>query len=774
MAERLRPSLRLRFLLEPVPPSLGTTEYRWSHEALADALFTEGRIQLDGWGDVEYALSGMDGHYEGTALDFTLNDDDGLIGGLLGEEATQFFLQREATLELLSVAGRAADLDWRQIINGKIADWQAGSGRTQHGVMRDMLSAEFSTLNLDRPVLRHRVALSEHPDCPKTMLGSFYPIIVGRHTDAGTIDANGEPAEIGCLPLHFLGFKAITDEAPATPGPGVTWLGPPQNLVGEVVGAGGLETYWYAVAAITDRGETVASATVEVNGCPDYRNATASNYVRLTWDPPIDAGDMVIAYRVLGRRSNVPNRWIQGCTNNETYVDPETEFHDNTFDRPTRLSSPSVEEKAPVTPVVSSAPIVDPATPLEGGLGKMLVGLGALRPTAIYVSDTGGTGDTRAPPKRFKYPLNGFGVIAPFLEDGSTNPDWPHATPYVEVNGIRQTWIYLYGRVLQDHIEGKVTAAVNCCGYDASGAQDGGATVDQAGPALALMLNEFFLKDHGRGYEGGAFGPLEEFQDGTPILRTSSFDDFQDLSIGWIGGDGYKAAWVVDDPQVTWRGFLQWFNLTFGSYIGAGDVGQIQLVGLDDTGDLTAAIPMREHIEILDVELPPAQAAHAEIQHRRPYQCHWMPDSQKWRNPQHVVIDTPARDANKSTYIDSSVIDCRCTNDPVAAADAQARQLIRRTTAPIYQTWTTGMNGLECPLGAIVLLTHRGGGRGGYIEAPFFVIRRRYNPNTSEVIVTGLSIARLLATGIGGLEDEAVMNPNLGDETLFDDALTLR
>lgn len=740
MAVPKQPTVRLVFHLEKVPAESGTDTYRWATEPLADVQFSEGRIKQDSFGEIVHQLSSHDGHYAGASVRCVLDDQDGAIGALLGAEDTQYFIGRDATLELLSVAGRAADLEWRPLFHGRVADAQPGAGRTVTFEVRDLLSSEFAGLSLDRPVGRTLIKASEHPDCPASALNTMYPIVIGEHSDKGTIDADGNEAEQGTLPVKFVGYRRIRNDGELGGEGGPVYMGPPLNVIGTVVGAGGSRTLYYSVSAITETGETIASGIAEVASAPDL--LTASDYVALTWSPPALYGDQVLRWRINGREANPPTRYV-GLT-----ADATAAFNDQGQDG----------ENLPTSPEVSNA-IVDTPTG-DGGTelawGKLLLALGAVKPSALFVSNLGGEDEARAAAGRKAYSLESEDVLSPYLDNGDVNPTWPYDDPWIEINGIRATYILLKGPRLQEHLDGKVTIAWNGCGYDASGDWDG-PVVDQPGEAIPLFINEFLLKNGGEGYRGGSFGPLEEFPDGVPMINTASFDACQALSATWMGtSKGYLCQWYIDDTATSVRQVLQWLAMTFGWFFTAADFGQIFAVCIDDTGDLEGAAAYREDIEIIDAELPPAEIRYSDIENRITYQFHFMPDQKKYRSQVKTISDEDARDALRGTWHESGTIDLRCSNDRATCEDAMARRLLRRKYPAVYQTWSTGMAGIEQAFTPQpVLVTHTGGGRGGYAAHPMFVMQRVFDPNTFHVRLQGMSVKRLVeATYPWFLEDD--------------------
>lgn len=946
MAAPKQPTWRVLLRLEKYPASLGTTVYRWAVESLADTEFTEGRITLDGLGIIEFALSTFDGEYAGSSFVFTLDDEDGAIGMLLAQENTQFFINREAELQLLSAAGRAANLDWRSVMIGRLTDFRPDNGYKIRAEVRDLFSSEFSSIRVDRPIARRLIG-SEHYGCPKETLGKMYPIILGEHSDEGTIDANGNDAAKGAVPLYFVGYAMLKADGSLAP-PGtesfLAYMEPPVGLSASVVGTPGSQVLTYSVSAIVDGyGETRMSAPFTIFNAPNTLNG--SNKVRLVWSDPPAWAQYVSRWRIMGRSAlGVPTRHIKILSNS-----PVVHQYDDTGEE---------LEKLPISPAVGTAQgrvLVDGI--VASPFGKMLISLGSTRITGLFGSDGGGKGDAegeaRGEAKRIRIPLDHEDVLSPYLEDGSKNPRWPYPEPYVELyGGIRATYIGVKGNLLRDHLDGKVTLAAQVCGYTKDGGSQwetgsipasiddgnradevplsyggrwknqtawwgngldlvdkgfkspslttgGGSTwfeqydadwlayfqvrkaptidngycsidmfvndpsvdgtpdgfslfldviggvaklsldrldagvgtkvipqttiadagvgswfgflrsgnviniyhqppagglvlvagyvssahyspmwlsytisdnndieldnfgarsvtnqdrniVSQAAEQLKLFINEFILKNEGEGYMAGPFGPLVKFSNTAEVLKTSTFDTWQELTKVWIGGLGYLGNWYINDETLTFRQFIRMFNQTFGTFLGPGDFGQIGLHAINDTADPNTGTPYREDVEILDEDLPPAELLYDQTQTQRKFIYHFIPDSQTWRNPEDSVRNDAARIAMKAPYREPiEVIECRCSNDHDTVYDSQQRQLRNRMWPILIQRWNTHVKpGLEQKAGSIALLTHsRGGGRGPYNAHPFFIINRKPSPVTDQVTLTGVSIARIIGLG---------------------------
>lgn len=704
------PCVRVTLALAKYPATEGTTTYRWSSRPLADTgAFAEGRIIR--LGDITRSCADQDGNYEIARVQIELSDDDGLFRSMVADANAQYSYGREVAIELLSEAGRAAGTAWSTRFRGVVTDisLSGGQGRTATIQVSDLVGSKFSSFDLEREI---GVPIGdEHTNLPDESLGRIYPIIVGEHSDLDAVDVNGESAEKGLLPVIDTGDYHIDGSSDP-----VVSLSAPANLTLEIVGTPGSRRVVYAVSTGNGVGESRKSADVAILNAPDTLDL--SNYVKITYDAVVGA----TFYRIWGRDST--NTWLDGMNNGGTYVSPETEYHDNGDDIP------------------KSGPDLSTGTAVEDGVwGRLLVSIGYTDVHDVFWSDLneGGT------PKRVKAQAHLDGVE--FMT--SSSADWPHADPYIEVGGIRQTVIYVRGPRLKAHRDGSVTIAVTGCGMEDVG--DGtGVLVGQAFRAGQLFLNEHILKDGGTGYRTGDYGPLEAFANGDAQVATARWEAAQTKTAGWIGGTGYKGAWAIYEP-LTVREWVRRFCLTFDCRLAVSHHGQIYPVLVDPTASASTGQRFREFVE--GVELVDQRFAIDEVENRIVYSFDYDNDAQAYRATEQTLEDDESiaahvpggvsGGANPRGVFQRSAYELWATRDADTAADAMGRRLARNRRAPRYVTCGQDLLGAANELGDQIRFTHQHGiGPTGDVDTPLCVLSHTLTFAPFGTVLVGFDLAR--------------------------------
>lgn len=731
----LQPSVRFTLRLEKVPAALGTTVYRWSQRPFADAgAWSEGRLIT--WGAIERAASTPDGDYDIPNVDVEIDDSDGLIRGLLADPTTRYVTSREAAIELLSETGRAAGTAWRTLSRGRVTDIQALPGRKAKIRFADCVGSHFSGFDLEQK-LGVPITRREHPNADDKVVNRIYPIVIGEHSDVGAVDENGNAADKGLLPVIDVGNYLIDDDGgdthDAVP---FSYLSAPQNLTAVVTGTPGTTTITYGVSAVSPYGETtIASVAVTT------ANATlsGSDYVAIAWTDQ----DGAVEYRVYKN-----GKLLARLNNGETFVDPETTYNDNGSDAVGAIEPPQTNT-AQVDQVLDSG-----ATAF--GWGRLILKIGAAAEVHhLYASDLAeGTA-----PKRARVDESLYG--SEFLVYGRSS--WPHADPFIEINGIRMGVAYARGPRLEHHRKGTVTITWNGCGDDDVG--DGsGEVIDEAFPALQHVLNEYVLKNDGAGYRTGVFGPLETYSNSVAKLKTTSYASAQALTVTWIGGRGYLAAFAITEP-ISLRDFLRKFCVTFACHLTSNHHGQVYPFLVDDTAVVTTGRLYRDRIEI--VKMVSQDIDHDAVETKVIYHFDWDTEAGKFRVTDQVIEDEAASDAYFAPR-QRAVRQCYYTRDAATALDSNSRHLTRFKVAPRYLGFQTDFTGLEDENGSQVRVTHYDGAGGvnGDDKTPFLVMKHRVSPQRPEhVVLTCLDLGRILSTGLPLLQDEGTMSGNLGDET---------
>jgi hypothetical protein len=731
MAEALQPSVRVSLVHTLVPAEEGTVTRRWASRPFADAgAWTEGRVEkISG---ITRAASTPDGDYEIATCDVELTDADGFIRGLLADPVSRTLTAREIAVELLSEAGRAAELDWRSMLRGRVTDVQALVGRRARVRLADEVGSHFSGFDLDKAIgvrMTHDII----PGLPPESVNRIFPIVLGEHSDLGALDENGDEADKGMLPFVDAGWVSIgADGDVLYENLEMPRLAAPEGFTGSVTGTPGSRQRRYVVTAFSAVGETTASVTIVVF-IPDTMDET--RYVDLEWAA---TGDGTAGYHVYanGRRM-------------ETLGPDVTTFRDEG----------SSSASGPSPPTTNSAYIDQDINGVAYQVHRMFVAKinAASEIFHVYGSNLA-AGET---PRRIRLPE----AVYPEQVKIYGRPGYPHADPFIERAGVRFAPMYARGPLVDHHLRGIVTFAWNGCGDDEVG--DGtGPTITEAFYQLQHLINEYVLKDGGIGYRSGDFGPLEQFSTGIEKLKTSAFEAAQDLTVEWIGNRGYQGSIALTTP-VSLREFLRRFAVTFACHYATDHFGQFYPFLINDTADPEDGRHYRDRIEV--IRMVSQEIKHDQVETKVVFHFDFNTDAQTFTYTDNVLEDTLATEAHGGVPRQRTVRQCFYTRDVATAFDSNARHLSRYKVAPRYVAIEVDYTGLHDENGDQIRLTHYDGAGGvdGDVATPFVVMGHTTNPHDpNSVILLGFDLQRISTLAFPLLEDEDTMDGNLWDETV--------
>lgn len=728
----------LELRLEKYPASEGTLVLRYAKRPFADdGSFKEGR--LESLSKSRRACTDPDGNYDIGKVTAVLADGDGYIRSLLDKgEATEYFANREASIYTATETTRKAG-NQRLRFRGWISNVKLLPNRRVQIDITDVVGSQFSGFNLDRQI-GVPITANEHPNAPPETLKKIYPIIGGERSDLDAVDENGDSAEKGIEPAIDCGDYDISGEEQEP-----SFVSPPINFSVTVVGTPGSKTQTYAVTAITPLGETLPCEPITINNAPDVRDAV--DYVRLTWDPADAFSEAnTIAYRILGRSTDPPTAWLDGMNNGGTWVNPETEYHDD--------HDQDVEKSLPELGTTTGA--ADDFT-----FAWMCVSIGyGYELLDVFGSDVADGGE----PKRAKFDSNQFGktIIRP------QDPEWPHADPYVEFGGIRQFGFYARGNPLKHHRNGSCTLAVTICGPH----DDDELVLNQPGTLQLWFLNEHVLKNGGTGYRSGDWGPLETYANGNTILNKTQFDAAQDVTIDWLGGLGYLMDLSIHEP-ITLREILRRWTLSFGWRYASDHWGRIRPVVINDLASSTDGRHLRDRIEITRNE--DDDLAWDEVLNRIDYEYHLDADSGQnratGRFAEHgisIAAHTPGAEdgSTERRTVKQQTRDLWGINDLATALDTQQRELTRRRRRPRYVKDAVDLMALDYEIGDQFRRTHYNGlGASGDEATPMLAIAYEEDYDRNEITIEMQDLRGILADTDD--EDEIVYSSPFGLDVIY-------
>lgn len=741
MSARKQPDVWVEIASRTYPGGVSTTTRR-ATKAMAFPTKIPGRVRSGSYSQIERGLSDWKGNVEAAVFSWEEEDSDGAGRTLAAELGRTSYANPEVTVKLLSEAGRKAGLTPRIVQRGYLSRVpQAASNRKTKFESVDALGSKFFRFDPEAPfqtefITREHLEAAGILKIPAEKIGKPYNIILGEHSDAGSSTSCGDSAVKGMIPVDYVGRALLPLGTEGT----ITNIAPP-TLTASLTGAGGSETYYYAVTAIFAGGvETAMSNIVTVTGAPSFDQMSVTNSVSLVWTWPTggdwaDVYGAVEHYRVIGRRHNPPTTYLDLGFHSATggyYFDGghDGSRTDRDIQKPLPASVTGGSCGTGTVIIGEDGQVVEEA----GAWGIMVVALGAVEILSIYGSDLA---EEDAPARAFIEPDNPD-VISPL------SGAWPHPTPYVDVNGTRLTLFYARGVILQHHIDNNVTFAVTVCGVEDIG--DGtGTPITEAAYGLQWLISEISLNH----YRTGAYGTLATYADGTSIIKTSAFEALQDATVEFIGGRGYQIHLALTE-KVTLSDVLRMWCETFTAHIGVTQHGQITVHVIDPTVDPTTGKHFRERMEI-DGPLPDADSAEDEVENRCRYRYDWDPDSQNYRVEQRTVEDLPSQGMYGIRDVDEDFLGLRCTRDATTADHSMGRRIRLNKVAPLYQEIPVGMIGMERNLGDVIRLTHPDGlGVDGYVEAAFFVVRQGMDLNSPQerVSLTARYIGENLVTAL--------------------------
>lgn len=659
------------------------------------------------WDPIRRELSDDQGAPRMSTGGVTLNDDiGGELRGAMAENPQRFVTRTEASVQVLSQTGRAAGLDWRFLLRGRVDE--AAVAIERNGVQRrrqvrmsfvDVLAPYYDRYINDRLFLR-----SNFPDIDRAIENTPIPLVIGEISDAGAEDINGDPAEKGMVPLVYVGTYQTVDDDPLSGE--AAYLSPPAGLVATVNGTAGTAWRYYGVTKLSAVGETTLSAVLLVDNTASALSNT--NSVTFNWTPDANATGWIV-YRGL---TPTPSGRIGVIASGAT-----TTFTDIGYS-----ASP------PGPPATNTAQI--PGVDGSFRWDMYVVGRGQITILDLFGSNVA-EGVT---PARISL-LETAGVD--FLIPGYSG--WPHDELTVIIGGDELTVIYGRGPRSQHHIDGVVTLAANVCGM----AGDDGVPINGAFLQLQHVLTQFVPTDGGASWTSGDWLPLREFAGATPTLQASAFQDCQDISKQFMDDDeGYLGAIYIREP-ITLRDLLQAFLVTFDCFWTTNHHGQglpVLVNPFVPAGDVSL---YRERMEIARLEDP--QLDRSNVEPRVSFQYDYDPDAGAFRSEVEVVQDAEAVAAQPGNYRDRGTRQLLWTRHAATARDAQGRRVQRLKYPRWVQPFVTKFRGLEDEPGGQVDITHRDGpDENGWTQRRCYISAHVATPGSDEVLLTTVDYQPLL------------------------------
>lgn len=356
---------------------------------------------------------------------------------------------------------------------------------------------------------------------------------------------------------------------------------------------------------------------------------------------------------------------------------------------------------------------------------------------AIYGSDLG-NGDAMAEQQRILLDPNTRGdILCPFFST------WPFPTTYRDFTAddgsvYRMTVIYARGPLSDAHKNGVINMTVSAIGVEDVGDGSGLPLID-AHACQQHWIENFLINN----YRTGLWvtnGTHPQWDDGTAMVRSSSFARLQAFGQSRIGGRGLTVGWYSSDQKVLQDWFREW-NTSTDSRLGINGDGQIVIDALDETVDTSAWPRVRHETDLFgDVIITSGEERENVVSGV----CDWDPDTKAWRGPtityesQHAIAQYKGR-RKQGTTIESTIL----------VSERQLRWvLLRRLTRLQDGTKTVEITGkvdlLDYDVGSGILLTTIEGTGTGYVDKPLLILRRRFKVSDRLVTLTLLDLDTFL------------------------------
>jgi len=703
--------------IKDFPPDTITT-YRLAQKGMIYPTFIDGRVKQGGWSEFTLALSSLRGGDSAAVLTVDLEDADAVWRQIGLDMGRSLYAKAFTRFMFLSRTGRVANLDPRVVHRGFLQKRpQARGKRKAQLTSTDATGSTWFSLNPE--VLLQKFVLTQEwldgagiINSPTDILKTKIKVYLGEFSDS----AKDHP--IGVRPSTYIGDKVYTNVGTTPTGPRTIVEVPPPVLTSfTVVGTPGSQHYVAAAVAQFDNGlRTALSNVLTMDNGPDVLDGT--NYTVRTYQAPPGWE----AYY----EAHLTGIYQVGRSSTDTYLDigrhalngdglpdwttgglADGEYHDD---------QDSDDEK--ILPQIRTAIVVTedgtPTTVTEDVLvGVWVVGLGWSEIHALF----GPSREEQTESRRVQISFSDPEVTVP--------SSWVEMGPADDL--VRLTVHYATGYLRSKAINGDVSFATNGCGWTDTGGTDG-TPITEADEAFIAIYNELVLKNAGKGYRNGTFGPIEEYPDGVSVLNTDVIRAWHDTTINDLRPRGLQFQLVIEGTE-TLRWFDQQFMDTFFAQPGPMDTGQIgvwslaQFTALDKLG----LSRYRYKIEIPG-GLPDVEDSQGEVENLLRVKFAYNPDLQEFESKLRTFKDDDSIKMYGQRLIapEGEAAEARCTRDPATIDYAYGWRLYFNKIEPVYQWVPTDLIGAEQQMGTVFCLSHPDG---PYVDEAFFLDRKTLRAN---------------------------------------------
>lgn len=703
-------------------------------------LFIDPRVKVNGWSDFTVSLGSFKGGDSASVLTVDLEDSDAFwreIAATIGQTA---FARAFTRFSFLSRAGRLAGLDPRVVQRGFLQKRPQGKSRRKGQLTStDATGSTWFSLNPERPLqtftpteqwLRGVGLVNYPPEVVKTPLNVY----IGEHSDAA------KETPVGVRPSQYLGDVVLSETGPVDPTTRTQVVVPPPVLTSfTVVGTPGSQTYVAAVVAQFDTGlRTALSNVITMTNGPDVLDAT--NYTRRTYEPPAGWEDYYAEHLTgiyMVGRSNLQSYLDIGrhALNGDGLPDWSTgdlsvgEYHDD---------QDSDDEKD--LPQIGTATVITlDGTPTtvttERVTGVWAVGLGWMEIHALY-----------GPPREEQDTPHRVNVTDD--EEVFIPNTWVEWGPPDDL--VRMTVHYATGWMRAQVLSGKYNFATNGCGWTDTGGLDG-IPITEASEGIIAVYNELVLKNDGKGYRNGSFGPIEEYPDGVSVLNTDKIREWQATTVSASRPRGLQMTMCIDEA-ITTRTFDDWVAASYFAVVGPMDTGQIIVASpaqFSLSPSFKTGLPRYRYKIEIPGPIPDVEDADDEVENEINIRSGYNPDTKDFENGLRTFPSIPSQ---KMYGLKAVTLDARCTWDVNTVDYTGGWRLYHNKIAPVYQALPTDLIGAEQQIATCYCLTHPDG---PYEDELFMLWGKtmRPNPGNPGYTLRGRSLERPM----GDVEESSVL-----------------
>jgi hypothetical protein len=326
---------------------------------------------------------------------------------------------------------------------------------------------------------------------------------------------------------------------------------------------------------------------------------------------------------------------------------------------------------------------------------------------------------------------------------------WPFTTRTRPLGDCACMVLYVRGARLAAHRDRTAELRVNACTTEDVG-NGLGSTITQAARGVQHLVTELVMND-ARG--GAPWAGIPTFDDGVPMIRSSSYAAAELTQIARVGGEGYEMRLALD-ASTTLRSLIQGFVQSFGLHHGINRHGQVVAGHYDDAVDPARVYPLVTDARAIvgDVTIQPRTH---ELETTIPYRAGYQPIDQKYAIDDVTVEDAGAVAANRGKPRVGPDRTLAYTVDPATIADVMARALQLGRSVRSWVEVPVGIDpGLAVDLFDVVRVRDEAGpiGPAGAEEASILVLEHEVRPpdlssdRPLTVLLRGLDITALLDT----------------------------